>query len=130
MIGHKVVDKKVEYLFYLKYFLLDFFLKVIMVLSSTPTLALAAKGVGLGRVASNLMDPVSVISDFVHSGCLLIGGSFLFASIVKYAEHKKSPTMVPISTVIFLLIAGLVLVSLPLVSYVTSNGVPYSIIKR
>src|SRR5262245_619604 len=97
----------------------------IIVLSFFPTMVLAEKSVGLGGVASNLMDPVTVLADFVHSGSLIIGGAFLFASIVKYFEHKKSPTMVPMSTVVFLIIAGLVLLSLPLISYVTSNSIPY-----
>lgn len=84
----------------------------------------ANNSVGLGRVAQNLLEPVSFFSDFVQTGCLLIGGSFIFASIVKYFEHRRSPLMVPISTVVFLLIAGIVLVLLPLLSYVTGNDAP------
>ncbi len=99
-----------------------------MILISLPVLAFA-QGTGLGGVAQNMMDPVTVVSDFIHSGCIVIGGAFLFASFVKYLDHRRSPLMVPISTVIFLFVAGLVLVLLPLVSYLTTNGIPYSLLK-
>jgi hypothetical protein len=85
---------------------------------------------GVGGVATNIMDPVSVFSGFVNSGCLVIGGGFLFATILKYIEHRRSPTMVPLSTVIFLLIAGLVLVLLPLLSFVTEGGIPYTLLSH
>ncbi|VVC76240.1 hypothetical protein AQUSIP_15460 [Aquicella siphonis] len=109
--------------------LFEYFIVGIIVLSMVPSVALAAKSLGLGTVASNLMDPVSVMADFLHSACVLVGGAFLFASIIKYFEHRRSPTMVPMSTVVFLLIAGLVLVSLPLINYVSTNGFPYTLIR-
>lgn len=84
-------------------------------------------GAGLGKVATNLMEPVSFFSDFIQTGCLLIGGCFIFASIIKYFEHRRSPLMVPMSTVVFLIIAGIILVLLPFVSYYTEMGLPYSI---
>jgi hypothetical protein len=100
----------------------------VIILSCMPVLALAG-ATGIGGMASNLMDPVTVLADFVHSACILIGGAFLFASIVKYNEHRRSPTMVPISTVWFLLIAGIVLIVIPVVGYLYQYGVPYSLMK-
>lgn len=100
-------------------------LKVI-ILCLCPALVWAEAGAGLGAVAQNLMEPVGFFSDFIQSGCLLIGGSFLFASIIKYFEHRRSPLMVPISTVVFLLIAGIILILLPLLSIITEHGVPYA----
>lgn len=95
-----------------------------------PLLALAAKPPsGIGGMAANLMAPVSVLSDFVSSGCLLLGVSFLFASIVKYIEHKRSPLMVPISTVVFFIIAGIALIAIPVCSYLYEYGVPYSLFR-
>lgn len=94
-----------------------------------PLLALAKQPSGIGGMAANLMSPVSVLSDFVSSGCLLLGVSFLFASIVKYIEHKRSPLMVPISTVVFFIIAGIVLIAIPVCSYLYEYGVPYSLFK-
>jgi hypothetical protein len=91
-----------------------------------PIAAWAESNPGLGGVAQNLMEPVGFFSDFIQSGCFLIGGSFVFASIIKYFEHRRSPLMVPISTVVFLLIAGIILILLPLLSLITEHGVPYA----
>jgi len=101
-----------------------------IILYLIPLIVMAkSKDIGVGRVAENMLQPVGFFSDFVHSACILIGGSFVFASIIKYIEHRRSPTMVPISTVVFLLIAGLALIALPLLSTVTGSGVPYSMFK-
>jgi len=78
---------------------------------------------GLGQVADNLMGPVDFLSNFVYSACFIVGGGFIFASIIKYFEHKRSPLMVPISTPIFLFIAGLILVLLPF-TYLLVQGAP------
>ncbi|HEX4045820.1 MAG TPA: hypothetical protein VHZ76_09165 [Gammaproteobacteria bacterium] len=86
--------------------------------------------VGAGGVADNIMQPVSLFSDFIQSACLVIGGSFVFASLVKYFEHRRSPLMVPISTVVFLLIAGLVLLALPLLAFFMENGMEHSLFRR
>jgi hypothetical protein len=98
-----------------------------MILLWVPLWAFAAEPAGIGRVASNLMDPVDFASDFIYTGCIIIGGSFLMASVIKYVEHRRSPLMVPISTVIFFLIAGLLLLLMPFLSTFTDIGVRYSI---
>lgn len=85
--------------------------------------------VGIGEMANTMMEPVSLMADFIHTGCFIIGGSFIFASLIKYIEHRRSPLMVPISTVVFLFIAGIVLVALPFLSLVLENGVSYGLIK-
>lgn len=94
-----------------------------------PGIIYAYGGTGIGGVAGNMMEPVTLFSDFVDTGCLVIGIGFLFASIVKYVEHRRSPLMVPISTVVFLLIAGAILVCLPFLPMFTGYGVPYRLIK-
>lgn len=81
---------------------------------------------GIGGMATNMMGSVNLVSDFVYSACVVIGGSFLFAAIIKYFEHRRSPLMVPISTVVFLVIAGILLLLLPLLSWIYSEAVPYS----
>lgn len=78
-----------------------------------------AKGQGIGQVAQNALEPVGFMSDFVHSACIVLGCSFLFASIIKYFEHRRSPLMPPMSTVVFLLIAGLVFLLLPFLPQLT-----------
>lgn len=94
-----------------------------------PGIIFAYGGTGLGGVAGNMMEPVTLFSDFVDTGCLVIGLGFLFASIIKYVEHRRSPLMVPISTVVFLLIAGIILLILPFLPTLTGYGVPYRLIK-
>lgn len=72
---------------------------------------------GAGALADDMLDPIGLFSKFVNAGCIIIGVGFIFASIVKYFEHRRSPLMVPISTVIFLLLAGIVLLAIPAFSY-------------
>jgi len=105
-----------------------FFLIALFFLLVEPSYAIYRPG--LGDVATNILSPVSVFSDFVNSACIVIGGAFCFASIIKYFEHRRSPTMVPLSTVIFLLIAGLLLLALPILSFVTEGGIPYTLYKH
>jgi hypothetical protein len=88
--------------------------------------AVGANLPGIGGMAQNMMDPVGFLSDFIYSGCILIGGSFLFASIIKYVEHRRSPLMVPISTVVFLFIAGALLIALPFLPYIDKDSVAFS----
>lgn len=100
---------------------------VSLVLTLVNHSVIAASSTGYGSVANNLMAPVGLMSDFIYSGCLLIGGSFVFASIVKYFEYRRSPLMVPLSTVVFLLIAGLCLLALPFLSMIDSNALQFSL---
>lgn len=108
---------------------MKFFLTVITLFISMTVWAVKSDPTGLGAVAQNVMVPVSVAYDFVSTGCFVIGASFLFAFIIKYIEHRRSPLMVPISTVIFLLIAGILLILLPLAYKVTDSGIPFSLIR-
>jgi hypothetical protein len=91
---------------------------MLFLLNISPVLAQS----GFGGVANNLMDPVSLFYQFIKSACLLMGGGFVFASLVKYFEHRRSPLMVPMSTVVFLFIAGIILIALPLIAYVSQSG--------
>lgn len=92
--------------------------------------AFAAKPTGgIGGLATSIMEPVGYMSDFVYTACFVIGGSFIFASIVKYIEHRRSPLMVTISTVVFLFLAGLFLIALPFAYLITHNGSPYTLLK-
>lgn len=100
-----------------------------MVFYAIPSLGVAQEDFGLGRLADTLMGPVVVMSDFIVTGSLLIGTVFLFASLIRYVEHRRNPLMVPISTVIFLLIAGQVLILLPMLSMFVEGGVPYTFFK-
>ena len=85
---------------------------------------------GVGAVANNLMEPVEYLSNFIYTACFVIGGSFVFASIIKYAEHRRNPLAVPIGTPVFLLLAGLALVSLPFAYLVVHHGQPYVLLNQ
>lgn len=87
-----------------------------------------ARVTGAGAIADDMLDPIGLFSKFVNAGCIVIGVGFTFASIVKYFEHRRSPLMVPISTVVFLLIAGLVLLAIPAFSYFYTQN--YGIVLR
>jgi len=96
-------------------------LKLLLIICVAMPMAAWATSYGFGALATNMMTPVGIVSDFVNSACIMIGGCFVFASIVKYFEHKRSPLMVTMSTVVFLFIAGIVLLLLPFI-YVLSQG--------
>lgn len=107
----------------------------IAILYLSPFLSMAAERsrrsqeLGAGKVAETLLEPISLLSDMISTTCFVIGGAFLFATIIKYIEHRRSPLMVPISTVIYLFLIGLILVLLPFVSRLTESGISYSLFK-
>lgn len=83
---------------------------------------LRAQTYGLGSVAQNILEPVLIVNSFLFSTCIVLGVSFLFASIIKYIEHRRSPLLVPISTVVFLVVAGIVLILLPFLPLLTGHN--------
>lgn len=111
-----------NYWFSLQLFILSLWLPLTHAIANIHKKQASAEG--LGKVAQNMLAPVSVMSDFVQAACFVIGGSFLFASIIKYIEHRRSPLMVPISTVVFLVVAGLALIALPFMTdiIIQQNG--------
>jgi hypothetical protein len=84
-------------------------------------------GVGAGKVAENLMEPVSILANFIGSMSIVVGISCLFACFLKYMQHRVNPLVAPISTVIMLLIMGIVLLCLPWAYKLTEGGVPISL---
>lgn len=102
---------------------------IVAIISSLFAQVYAVQPTGIGGMARNMMEPVALFSDFVYTGCIVIGGSFVFASIIKYFEHRRSPLMVPISTVVFLFIAGGLLLLLPFLAYIDPNGIRYSLFR-
>lgn len=103
-----------------------FFILLLIVIF--PQILLAAED--LGHVAVNVYQPVSILGDFVHTACFVIGGAFIFTSIIKYFEYRRSPLMTPLSTVVFLVVAGLVLIILPFLAYFTDNGLPFTLMNQ
>lgn len=84
-----------------------------------------ARTEGIGEVADNLMDPVTVFSGFVSTISIVVGACFLFASLIKYNQHRVNPLAVPISTVVTLFVMGIILFLLPLIYHLTESGIDY-----
>jgi FtsH-binding integral membrane protein len=103
---------------------------LILATSMLPTLAMAAyqvRGTGAGKVADNLMEPVSILANFIGSMSIVIGISFLLASFLKYMQYRVNPLVAPISTVITLFIMGIVLLCIPLAYKLTEGGIPINL---
>ena len=98
-------------------------------LSRAADRVVASQELGAGKVAETLLEPIKVLSNLIGTTCFVIGSSFLFASLIKYIEHKRSPLMVPISTVFYLFIIGLILVLLPFISLLTESGITFSLLR-
>ncbi len=98
------------------------FLLLFLVVLLPGMLFAAVNPTGLGAVAGNLMEPVEIVSAFVSTSSIILGGSFLFASVIKYSQHRINPLAVPISTVVLLVVMGIILVVLPLAYKLTDSG--------
>ncbi|HSW94046.1 MAG TPA: hypothetical protein VLJ15_06820 [Gammaproteobacteria bacterium] len=85
---------------------------------------------GFGGVATNLLLPVHVVSSFLYGMSIVIGLVCLFAAFVRYLQYRVNPLANPISTVVTLLILGILLLVLPLVYKLTESGVPFSLSYR
>ncbi len=77
-----------------------------------------------GDVANHLMEPVSILSNFIGSMSIIIGLTCLFGAFLRYMQFRVNPLASPISTVLLLLILGIVLLLLPMVYKLTSSGIP------
>jgi len=82
---------------------------------------------GAGQVANNMMEPVSMLANFIGSMSVVLGISFVFAAFIKYMEHRVNPLATPISTIVLLFIMGIILVFLPLIYKLTDGGVPFTL---
>jgi choline-glycine betaine transporter len=87
--------------------------------------AATSRHTGLGAVANNLLEPITIFSSFVSTAATVIGLSFLFAAGVKYMQHRVNPLAIPLSTVVVLVVMGAILVLLPYVYLLTASGVAY-----
>lgn len=86
--------------------------------------AFAMTDSGIGAMAGSMMEPLSILTDFVFSAAIIIGSSFLFAGLIKYKQHRDNPYFVPISTVVVLFVMGLILVFLPLTYRLVNQNIP------
>lgn len=91
---------------------------ILIVMSLFPAIALAAFGQqpqgGLGDMASSMMGSTNFVRDTVGLGSLVVGGTFLFASFIRYKQYRINRLAAPLSTVITLFILGILLLGLGL----------------
>ena len=110
--------------------MLNFIKRIAFSFSLISTAALAAPfqqpPSGFGAVANNLMEPVTILSSLVDTASIVIGLSCLFASFLRYMQHRINPLATPISIVVYLLIFGIILTALPLLYMFTESGIPFS----
>lgn len=99
---------------------------VICYLFLFPFISFAGENDGFGYIAQSLIEPVNVISEFVATGAIIVGVSFIFSGFLRYLQYRVNPMASPISTVVVLLVMGVVLVCLPLAYKLTGAGIPYT----
>lgn len=84
--------------------------------------AFAESESGLGLLANQALGPVSIMYNVIGTTSFAIGILFVLASIIRYIDYRNNPLRTTISTVIFLLISGIILVTLPFLSSWTGQG--------
>lgn len=72
-------------------------------------------GPSLGQVAGGMLEPMGAFSELFYDICYIIGGMLLMGSAVQYKHHRDTPTQVPVSKPVVLLILGLAFVLLPII---------------
>lgn len=87
--------------------------------------SMAANDQSIGKFATELMEPVGILSDFVSTTALIIGFSCIFAAFLRYMQYRVNPLASPISTVIFLFILGLALLGMPFLYKIVNTGIPF-----
>ena len=91
-----------------------------------PCTAMADRTESIGEVAGQLMEPVTILSDFIGNGSIVVGVMSLFGALMRYMQYRVNPLASPISTVIVLFVLGIVLVCLPFTYLLTGAGIPFS----
>ena len=97
------------------------FLMFILLMSSVRPI-FAAQSLGIGDVATNMMEPVSLFSNFINTSCLILGVTFLLTSLLKYLEYRRTHMHISLGTIWFFFTTGTFLIILPLVSYLKARG--------
>jgi hypothetical protein len=84
---------------------------------------------GLGDLAEKVVEgPLTIILNLVDDTCYILGAGLILASISKYFTHRRSPQMVPISTVFVYLILGILTCLLPLTLYLMNVPITLGIL--
>lgn len=79
----------------------------------------------IGEFAAQLIEPVGILGDFISTASLMMGIMCLFAAFLRFLQFRVNPYASPLSTVITLIILGIVLLCLPFLYLLTGSGVPF-----
>lgn len=103
-------------------------LKIFLVFSIPQLVFATAKkqDMALGDVASSIIGPVGILNNFIGSASIVIGLACLFGSFFRYMQYRVNPLASPLSSVILLLVLGLVLLGLPFI-YLIIEGIPFTL---
>ncbi len=92
-----------------------------------PSIAIASAS-SLGEIAENLMEPVTIVSDFIGTASIIVGICSLFGAFLRYMQHRVNPMVAPISTIFLLIAMGLALIGLPFIYLLVEGGIPYHLL--
>ena len=67
----------------------------------------------LGDAALSLLEHALLVTKFMYLIYLVLGTTFVTASVIKFFERRINPLCITITQIIFLLIAGLFMLALP-----------------
>jgi RsiW-degrading membrane proteinase PrsW (M82 family) len=84
--------------------------------------AVWAQSASLGTVASHLTDATDVFTGVFSAMFYVIGIAMVAASVMRYRDYRQNPLQTPISRVVFLLLAGLIIGFFPLmINYISAS---------
>tara|TARA_B100000508_G_C11407508_1_gene251574 strand:- start:509 stop:886 length:378 start_codon:yes stop_codon:yes gene_type:complete len=97
---------------------ITFLLGIIAVFSSAlaaPDVVFAGtQSTSMGTVAANLTTPISAVRYAFNAACYVLGAGFCVSTLFRYSRFRQNPQEAPFSSVITLLLIGVVLIILPL----------------
>lgn len=88
---------------------------------------LSSHAQGIGEYAGELIEPVHILSNFISSGSLIVGAMLLVAALMRFLQYRVNPLASPLSTVIMLLVLGIMLVALPFIYLLLDAGIPFTL---
>jgi Ca2+/H+ antiporter len=77
----------------------------------------------LGQITDNMMGPIMVIAKIMADVSVAVGVGLLIGSVLQYAAYRRNPSQVRLTTPIFLVIMGIILIAIPFVVHYYSGYV-------
>lgn len=77
-----------------------------------------------GEFATQLSEPVGILGDFMSTGSIVLGIMSFFAAFLRYLQYRVNPLSSPLSTVVTLIILGILFICLPFLHLLGGSHVP------